>query len=182
MSKTNLFTLHSLEQKGKSFLLAEGSWCLPCRTHLTFISSHGRGNTNTAISETKNTEQMRSLETPGEEQAAGLECVQAKRCRMASHGQEFRTSALAPFLLQNKDLGGTWKICFNPYFQSFIKKKKRAYKALHSLYRYWEFYLEPYVKKISSVNICKQLYLDTDFLISICTILERQRIEDPASS
>lgn len=92
------------------------------------------------------------------------------------------TTALAPLLLQNEDLEGTCKTCFNPYFQSFIKKKKKAHRALHSLYRHWELYVEPHVKKISSANICKQLYLDIDFLISICTILERQRIEDPASS
>lgn len=36
------------------------------------------------------------------------------------------------------------------------------------------------MKKISSVNICKQLYFDIDLLISICAVLERQRIEDPA--
>lgn len=133
MSKTNLFTLHSIEQKGKSLSLAEGSWFLPRREHLTFISSHcrvTRVTTNTAISETKNMEQMRSSETPGEEQAAGPEHVHANKCRMASRGP--RVQKPQPWLHYYCKTR-TWRVpanpanpCFNPYFQSFIKKKKKS--------------------------------------------------------
>lgn len=51
-------------------------------------------------------------------------------------------NALAPFLLQNKDLEDICKISFNPYFQSF---KKKAHTTQRFLYRHWEFYTEPYV-------------------------------------
>lgn len=97
-------------------------------------------------------------------------------------GQEFRNQWLHSYCKMS-----TWrvpaKLTLILTFSNSLKKTKKIQKALQSFtfsVQNWEFYAEPYVKKISSVNICKQLYFDIDLLISICTVLERQRIEDPA--